>query len=146
MLDAWLSGYDRRASFHCHLSWHLAMFELHRGHHARALEIFQRDILAAANARSAMSDGTALLWRLRLDGATDLPWRSLADLAERVSRPAFIFGEATPRRLRAVATTPRLRAMEAARPSGQEPIAARCVRLCRVRSLAAGDHAGVSPI
>jgi tetratricopeptide (TPR) repeat protein len=93
MLEAWLSGYDRRASFHCHLSWHLAMFELHRGHHARALEIFQRDILGAANARSAMSDGTALLWRLRLDGASDLPWRSLADLAERVSRPAFIFGE-----------------------------------------------------
>src|SRR5687768_10113750 len=52
MLDEWLSGYDRRASFHCHLSWHLAMFELHRGHHARALEIFQRDILGAANARS----------------------------------------------------------------------------------------------
>lgn len=93
MLEEWLAGYDRRASFHCHLSWHLAMFELHRGHHARALEIFQRDILGAANARSAMSDGTALLWRLRLDGASDLPWRSLADLAERVSRPAFIFGE-----------------------------------------------------
>ncbi len=93
MLDEWLTGYDRRASFHCHLSWHLAMFELHRGHHARALQIFQRDILGAANARSAMSDGTALLWRLRLDGACDLPWRSLADLADRVSRPAFIFGE-----------------------------------------------------
>lgn len=93
ILEEWLTGYDRRASFHCHLAWHLAMFELHRGHHARALQIFQRDILGAANARSAMSDGTALLWRLRLDGASDLPWRPLADLAERVSRPTFIFGE-----------------------------------------------------
>jgi tetratricopeptide (TPR) repeat protein len=93
ILDDWMTRYDRRASFHCHLAWHQAMFALHRGHHARALEIFRRDILGAANARSAMSDGTALAWRLRLDGATELPWRALADLAERVSRPAFIFGE-----------------------------------------------------
>jgi tetratricopeptide (TPR) repeat protein len=93
-LGEWLERYDRRASFHCHLAWHLAMFELHRGRHARALEIFQRDILGAANPRSAMTDGTALLWRFRLDGQADpLPWRSLADLAARVSRTGFLFGE-----------------------------------------------------
>src|SRR5215468_7283667 len=93
-LEEWLERYDRRASFHCHLAWHLAMFELHRGRYARALEIFQRDILDAANPRSAMTDGAALLWRFRLDGRADpLPWRSLADLAARVSRPGFLFGE-----------------------------------------------------
>jgi len=93
-LAEWLERYDRRASFHCHLAWHLAMFELHRGRYARALEIFQRDILGAANPRLAMTDGTALLWRFRLDGRTEpLPWRSLADLAARVSRPGFLFGE-----------------------------------------------------
>ena len=65
------------------------------GRYARALEIFERDILGAVNPRSAMTDGTALLWRFRLDGKPDgpLPWRSLADLAERVSRPGFLFGE-----------------------------------------------------
>ena len=63
-----MTGYDRRASFHCHLAWHLAMFELHRGRYARALEIFERDILRGVNPRSAMTDGTALLWRVRLDG------------------------------------------------------------------------------
>jgi tetratricopeptide (TPR) repeat protein len=93
ILEEWMARYDRRASFHCHLAWHLAMFELHRGQHAHALQIFQRDILGAANARSALSDGAALLWRLRLDGVSGLPWRALADVAERVSRPAFIFGE-----------------------------------------------------
>src|SRR5262249_35193531 len=97
-LEAWLAGYDRRASFHCHLAWHLAMFELHRGRYARALEIFERDILGAVNPRLAMIDGSALLWRFALDGEhggdeRQVAWRSLADLAERVSRPGFVFGE-----------------------------------------------------
>jgi len=97
-LEGWLAGYDSRASFHCHLAWHQAMFEIHRGGYARALEIFQRDILGAVNPRLAMIDGAALLWRFRLDGETGGPdrpraWRALADLAERVSRPGFVFGE-----------------------------------------------------
>ncbi|HEU4371524.1 MAG TPA: tetratricopeptide repeat protein [Methylomirabilota bacterium] len=97
-LDDWLTRYDSRASFHCHLAWHLALFELHRGRPARALEIFQRDIVGAVNPRLAMIDGAALLWRFRLDGepgGSDQPrmWRTLADLAERVSRPGFVFGE-----------------------------------------------------
>jgi hypothetical protein len=80
------------------------MFELHRGRYARALEIFERDILRAVNPRLAMIDGSALMWRFRLDGedaARGEPgahdprraWRTLADLAERVSRPGFVFGE-----------------------------------------------------
>ncbi len=93
-LDEWMAGYDRRATFHCHLAWHQAMFSLHEGRYAQALEIFDRDILRSVNPRSAMTDGTALLWRVRLDGAhAPLPWRSLADLAAGVSRPGYLFGE-----------------------------------------------------
>ena len=94
-LDEWMTGYDRNAHFHCHLAWHQAMFALHEGRYARALEIFERDILRSVNPRSAMTDGTALLWRVKLDGVHDqpLPWRSLADLAGRVSRPGYLFGE-----------------------------------------------------
>jgi tetratricopeptide (TPR) repeat protein len=94
-LGAWLAGYDAGASFHCHLAWHQAMFELHRGRHARAHEIFAGDIVGAVNPRLAMIDGSALLWRLGLDGWSDdrLAWRALADLAARVSRPGFVFGE-----------------------------------------------------
>ena len=42
-----------------------------------------------------MIDGSALLWRFELDGVTvgPLPWRPLADLAARVTRPGFIFGD-----------------------------------------------------
>src|SRR5947207_8797919 len=94
-LEAWLATYDSQASFHCHLAWHLAMFELHRGHAARAREIFERDMRTAVNPRLAMIDGSALVWRFRLDGAPEPPeaWRDLAALAERVSRPGFVFGE-----------------------------------------------------
>jgi len=93
-LDEWMAGYDRRATFHCHLAWHQAMFALHEGRYAQALAIFERDILRSVNPRSAMTDGTALLWRVRLDGAQEpLPWRSLADLAAGVSRPGYLFGE-----------------------------------------------------
>jgi len=94
-LDEWLTKYDPRASFYCHLAWHLAMFELHRGRYAHAQAIFERDILGAVNPRLAMIDGSALLWRFKLDGQPEsaLSWRSLADLAARVSRPGFVFGE-----------------------------------------------------
>jgi len=95
-LAQWLETYDRRASFHCHLAWHLAMFELHRGRYARALDVFERDILGAVNLRLALIDGAALLWRFRLDGQPEGrpgAWRSLADMADRVSRPGFVFGE-----------------------------------------------------
>jgi tetratricopeptide (TPR) repeat protein len=93
-LDEWMAGYDRRASFHCHMAWHQAMFALHAGRHAHAMEIFEREILPSSNPRSAMTDGTALLWRLKHDAEGGaLPWRALADLAEKVSRPGFLFGE-----------------------------------------------------
>jgi tetratricopeptide (TPR) repeat protein len=93
-LDEWMTGYDRRAHFHCHLAWHQAMFALHEGRHAQALAIFEREILGSVNRRSTMTDGTALLWRVRLDGASrPLPWRALADIAAGVSRPGYLFGE-----------------------------------------------------
>jgi tetratricopeptide (TPR) repeat protein len=97
-LDEWMRDYDARASFHCHLAWHQAMFALHQGRYARALDIFERDIVGAVNPRLAMVDGSALLWRFRLDGEerarpAPLGWRALADLAGRVSRPGFVFGE-----------------------------------------------------
>src|SRR5262245_30339645 len=112
-LRDWMAGYDRSASFHCHLAWHVAMFELHQGQQARAREIFERDIVNAINPRLAMIDGSALLWRLELDDADDErwadgeraaagrrddgpAWRTLADLAARVSRPGLVVRESKP--------------------------------------------------
>ena len=95
MLSDWLGGYDRRAPFHCHLAWHLALFELQCGRPDRSLAIYERDIAPSSNPRLAMIDGSALLWRFGLYDYQKgpLPWRRLADLATRVTRPGFIFGD-----------------------------------------------------
>jgi tetratricopeptide (TPR) repeat protein len=95
MLSDWLGGYDRRAPFHCHLAWHVALFELQCGRPERALTIYERDIAPSSNPRLAMIDGSALLWRFGLYNYQKgpLPWRRLADLATRVTRPGFIFGD-----------------------------------------------------
>lgn len=94
-LERWLTGYDRGAPYHCHLIWHLALFELHRGRIDRVLEIFDRDIQPATNPRLAVMDGPATLWRLRLYGHEVDPgrWAPLAALAARVARPGFVFGD-----------------------------------------------------
>ena len=95
MLSGWLDDYDRRAPFHCHLAWHLALFELQCGRPERSLAIYERDIASSSNARLSMIDGSALLWRFELYDYQKgpLPWRPLADLAARVTRPGFIFGD-----------------------------------------------------
>lgn len=95
MLSSWLEGYDRLAPFHCHLAWHLALFELQSGRPDAALAIYERDIAGAVNPRLAMIDGAALLWRFGLYEFQKgpLPWRQLADLAARVTRPGFVFGD-----------------------------------------------------
>src|SRR3989442_13861114 len=64
LLSEWLAGYDRRAPFHCHLAWHLALFELQRGRPERALAIYEQDIAPSSNPRLAMIGGSALLWRV----------------------------------------------------------------------------------
>jgi tetratricopeptide (TPR) repeat protein len=95
MLAGWLDDYDRRAPFHCHLAWHLALFELQCGRPERSLAIYERDIAPSSNPRLSMIDGSALLWRFGLYDYQKgpLPWRPLADLAARVTRPGFIFGD-----------------------------------------------------
>jgi tetratricopeptide (TPR) repeat protein len=95
LLADWLDAYDRRAPFHCHLAWHLALFELQCGRPERSLAIHERDIAPASNPRLAMIDGSALLWRFGLYDCQKgpLPWRQLAELAVRVTRPGFIFGD-----------------------------------------------------
>ena len=94
-LADWLTGYDRLAPYHCHLAWHLALFELHRDRPRRALEIYERDILGAVNARLAVMDGSSLLWRFLLYECAEGPlrWEPLTELATRVARPGFVFGE-----------------------------------------------------
>src|SRR4029450_1429783 len=40
LLCTWLKGFDPRAPYRGHLSWHQALFELARGHYQRALALY----------------------------------------------------------------------------------------------------------
>jgi len=149
-LSKWLEGYDRLAPFHCHLAWHLALFELQSGRPDEALAIYERDIAGSTNPRLAMIDGTALLWRFGLYEfpTGPLPWRHLADLAARVTRPGFVFGDihaalAYASIGDAAATSALIAGLEAL-DAGGHPIA-RAVVLPLVRgtvAYASGDYAG----
>jgi tetratricopeptide (TPR) repeat protein len=71
---AWLTSRERDWSpdngFAFHNYWHLALFHLDRGDHARVLALYDASIHAApALTLLSLVDATALLWRLKLDGA-----------------------------------------------------------------------------
>ncbi|MCH7737349.1 MAG: tetratricopeptide repeat protein [Chloroflexi bacterium] len=74
-LAGWLPGFDNRVSYHVHLSWHLALFELAMGHYQRALDIYENSIRPSVVAKSALSlnDSSSLLWRLQIYGAAAPP-------------------------------------------------------------------------
>ena len=69
-LAGWLPSFDNRASYHVHLSWHLALFELAMGHYQRALELYEGNIRPSVLEKSALSvnDSASLMWRLQMYG------------------------------------------------------------------------------
>ena len=88
-IRAWLSDYDRAGHLHCHLSWHLALFELARGDAARARAVYL-DSIRPSVAQSApmlsLADSASFLWRWRLYGAApplDQQWGEVAAHARR---------------------------------------------------------------
>ena len=98
-LGNWLPGYDKRAPFHVHLSWHLALFELAMGHYKGALRLYDDDIRPSVIAKSAISlaDSASLFWRLQLYGgsAPPVPWEELRDqAAPAVDSPGPAFRDA----------------------------------------------------
>jgi tetratricopeptide (TPR) repeat protein len=84
----WLKDYDPAAQLHCHLNWHLALFELDLGEDERAIARYRRAIRPAAASSAPMAtlaDAASLLWRCTLydAGPRPLPWGEVAELAER---------------------------------------------------------------
>ncbi len=88
-LAPWIAEYDRAAPFYCHLSWHLALFELKQGHEERVLELYETAISPAVRqARTTLVDAASLLWRYQMYGCepkVDLPW---ADVCAYVGKAA----------------------------------------------------------
>ncbi len=84
-LGGWLVGYDSRAAFHVHLSWHQALFELAHCRYDRAVEIYEDDIRPSVVAKSpqALADAASLLWRMQMYGGEppSAPWGEVRDQA-----------------------------------------------------------------
>jgi hypothetical protein len=88
-LEDWLQGYERAGHLHCHLSWHLALFELDRGNAERAQAIYC-DSIRPSVAQSApmlsLADAESFLWRRQLYDAApplDDEWAEVAAHARR---------------------------------------------------------------
>jgi tetratricopeptide (TPR) repeat protein len=68
-LTEWLPGYARAGQLHCHLSWHLALFELARGNPDRARAIYLANIrpsVALSAPMLSLADSASFLWRWQL--------------------------------------------------------------------------------
>ncbi len=88
-LEAWLPDYDRAGQLHCHLSWHLALFELARGNSDRARAIYLDSIrppVAQCAPMLSLADSASFLWRWRLYDVTpplEQEWDEVAAHARR---------------------------------------------------------------
>jgi len=76
----WLPDYARKSQLHCHLSWHLALFELARGNPERARELYAdaiRPAVSHAPPLFNLADSALFLWRWQIyQAGRDLDGRS----------------------------------------------------------------------
>ena len=90
-LGPWLGDFDSRAPMFGHASWHLTLFELGRGHHARAMEIYRTGVgPAVCKHRSTLNNSASFLWRCMVYGYAPSAgeWDELQPLADRIAGPA----------------------------------------------------------
>ena len=84
-LGDWLDGWDRRASYNTHLSWHLALFELAQGRYNQALDLYETHIRPGVQARNLanLQDAASLMWRLQIYSGEEpgKPWDEVRDMA-----------------------------------------------------------------
>jgi Tfp pilus assembly protein PilF len=98
-VSSWLPGYVRAAQLHCHLSWHLALFELGRGRVEDAARIYDDSIrpgVSLSAALGTLADSVSFLWRCQLwdVGPTPLPWDDVRDFARRAfPKPSVAFAD-----------------------------------------------------
>jgi len=68
-VEAWLPDYSRESQLHCHLSWHLALFELARGNPEHARRLYAdaiRPAVSHAPPLFNLADSASFLWRWQI--------------------------------------------------------------------------------
>jgi len=87
-LRGWLPRYASGSILHCHLNWHLALFDLMAGRADDADQRYKNAIRPSVSKAAPMptlADAASYLWRRQIYDPTrrDLPWAEIDDLARR---------------------------------------------------------------
>jgi len=67
----WLPGYAREALMHCHLSWHMALWQMERGEHEAAMRTYLNGVHPGGSwgpPLNVLTDAASFLWRSELAG------------------------------------------------------------------------------
>lgn len=94
-LRGWLPEYNRAGAMYGHISWHLALFELHAGNVAAGFELYANAISADDHrgaAHQKVTDSVSFLWRSELAGHPRDParWAKIHDYAtKKFTRPGM---------------------------------------------------------
>jgi hypothetical protein len=87
-LRDWWNDYAKESQLHCHLSWHIALWELELGHTAQAWEVYRSHLHPGASwgpPINTLSDSASFLFRAELAGQPrrDDLWREVSRFASR---------------------------------------------------------------
>jgi tetratricopeptide (TPR) repeat protein len=85
-LENWLRDFPRAAQLHCHLNWHVALWNLELGNFERARRVFEDNVRPGGSwgpPINTLSDSASFLWRSRLAGQRNEPshWQAVRDYA-----------------------------------------------------------------
>jgi tetratricopeptide (TPR) repeat protein len=70
-LQQWLPGYAREGLLHCHISWHVALWQMELGDHDAAMQTYLKGVHPGGSwgpPINVLTDGAAFLWRAELAG------------------------------------------------------------------------------
>lgn len=71
-LRQWIRGYAREGLLHCHINWHIALWQMELGNHAAAMQTYLEGVHPGAAwgpPINVLTDAAAFLWRSELAGA-----------------------------------------------------------------------------
>jgi len=70
-LQRWLPGYAKEGLLHCHINWHIALWQMELGDHDAAMKTYLNGVHPGAAwgpPVNVLTDGAAFLWRAELAG------------------------------------------------------------------------------
>ncbi len=87
-LIGWMKDFPRDAQLHCHLSWHIALWQLEAGRIDEARRVYMADVKPGSSwgpPINTLSDSASFLWRSQFKGHRNDPalWHEVRDYAKR---------------------------------------------------------------